>query len=156
MSIEMAAGSSSNVDVGGVSADKVEALWPRVEGLVTSAAQAETPSVPVSVIQGELVRGDMQLWLAAEGQEILGCFTTRYVDNGSGEDCVCLSYTAGKDLDRWLSKALDIVEQWALSLGAVHLKVAGRKGWERRLKPYGFEHQAVILSKQLKANAEVH
>lgn len=41
------------------------------------------------------------------------------------------------------------VEQWARSLGATHLKVSGRRGWTRQMKPHGWRHFQDIVIKDL-------
>lgn len=57
-------------------------------------------------------------------------------------------WLAGGDMDEVLSMASGI-ESWARLQGCKSVLIEGRKGWERTLKPQGYEPFSVILTKAL-------
>lgn len=62
--------------------------------------------------------------------------------------CLVLAL-AGGDLDEILNEGEPIVKAWARENGCSHFLLFGRKGWERKLKSYGFEFQSVTLMKEI-------
>jgi hypothetical protein len=55
----------------------------------------------------------------------------------------------GGDFEEVFSEFSDMIEEFARQHGCTKLFVNGRKGWERRLKPHGYDLTAVILTKEI-------
>jgi hypothetical protein len=58
-------------------------------------------------------------------------------------------WLAGGDMDSCIDAMLDAAEFHAGQHECDGIEVVGRRGWERVLKPYGFEHKRVMLIKEL-------
>ena len=58
---------------------------------------------------------------------------------------------AGREMDEWLEQLLVELDRLANQAGADMVRVYGRPGWARKLKPYGYGHQSVALTKQVGA-----
>jgi hypothetical protein len=98
---------------------------------------------------GELVdlirRGNFQLWATA-GDDYSGFVVTELVGD---PPILNLFIGAGYNLEKWLSD-LVFVENWARERGCVEIKVWGRKGWERKLKDWGYRFEAQVLNKRIR------
>jgi hypothetical protein len=55
----------------------------------------------------------------------------------------------GGDLGQVLGEMRETIEAWARAQGCTRLLGAGRRGWERVLKPYGYEVAAVVYAREL-------
>ena len=87
------------------------------------------------------------VWVVTREHKILGVFTTRIVESGIRWVLVC--DLAGEHMDEWLLEAQHALEVWARELGAVQIVIEGRRGWERALRPFGYEPTHTICIKTL-------
>jgi len=58
-------------------------------------------------------------------------------------------WLAGGDMDANIDAVLEAAEFHAREHDCAGIEIGGRKGWERVLKPYGYEHRCVVLVKGL-------
>lgn len=58
-------------------------------------------------------------------------------------------WLVGGDMDDLMSHN-DDAERWARTRGCTRMLVAGRRGWERVMRPFGFEFVGVVLAKELR------
>ncbi len=71
----------------------------------------------------------------------------RIESTSTGETVMQLA-PAGGDLDELMDVALPQLEDWARSVGVTQVLIqAGRDGWERVMKPRGYERTAIVLRK---------
>ena len=59
-------------------------------------------------------------------------------------------WLAGGDMDSSIDAMLEAAEFHAAQHECDGIEVVGRRGWEKVLKPYGFEHKRVVLIKELR------
>lgn len=90
---------------------------------------------------------DWQLWAVRANRETLGSVITEIYDTAAGKTAA-MPVVGGKDLASWVH-LLSVVEAWARHHGCVRLEGVGRAGWERALRPYGWEKIAVTVAKTL-------
>ena len=83
----------------------------------------------------------MQLWFAWS-DKLEAAAVTRSDPDGA----CCLLACGGEHMDRWLWM-LDEIEKWAKQNGSNRMMLAGRRGWERKLKDYTVSR--VTLEKRL-------
>tara|TARA_R110000765_G_scaffold2319_1_gene7000 strand:- start:166 stop:558 length:393 start_codon:yes stop_codon:yes gene_type:complete len=58
-------------------------------------------------------------------------------------------WLAGGDMESSIENILEAAEFHAREHECHGIEVLGRKGWEKVLKPYGYEHKRVMLIKEL-------
>tara|TARA_R110000751_G_scaffold27264_1_gene72063 strand:- start:640 stop:1041 length:402 start_codon:yes stop_codon:yes gene_type:complete len=59
-------------------------------------------------------------------------------------------WLAGGDMESSIDLMLEAAEFHAAQHECDGIEVVGRRGWEKVLKPYGFEHKRVVLIKELR------
>lgn len=95
----------------------------------------------------DVADGRLMVWIVKSGEKVRGVFTTRFLKSHvywiSVEDC------AGDDLASWIFEALHALETWAREMGASQILLEGRRGWERVLRPYGFNPTRTVCVKDL-------
>ena len=57
---------------------------------------------------------------------------------------------AGEGWDEYGPEALEYAEAAAKQLGCQYVTVWGRLGWQKKLKHYGYKHDYVVMSKEIK------
>lgn len=88
-----------------------------------------------------IIDGTVQLWVGERSAMV-----THIRDYPSGRGCVI--WLAGGDLDEILA-ADQIIADYAREKGCVQVELHGRRGWERSLKPLGYEYQHAMVLKRL-------
>lgn len=79
--------------------------------------------------------GGMQLWLAAEGEDLLAAYVTEIVDYPR-KRIVRAAFAGGvpQTMDRWLEPMVNMIEAWSKQVGCQSFAATGRKGWSRKVE----------------------
>ena len=94
------------------------------------------------------ITGQVQLWLIAEGQRVVGAATTEIVKYPTQRFCrVCT--IAGSKFDEWVEYFLLELEPYARSQNATNVQAYVRRGFVPKLLQYGFKPKCVTVTKQL-------
>ena len=108
-----------------------------VELLGKAIAEDAAPIETADDVIEQSLDGRTQIWLAHQGNEVLGVSTTIVVLHPRTK-VVRVIYTAGGDLDRWQGALLDAYKAFARSQECSALEwFAGRRGWTKRAKQVG-------------------
>jgi hypothetical protein len=91
--------------------------------------------------------GKVLVWIVTRDEKIVGVFTVRVIE--SRVTWVLVEDLAGDDLASWILEAHRALETWAREMGATQIVIEGRKGWERVLRPYGYESTRIQAVKRL-------
>ena len=115
-----------------------------VEPLLAPAIERGGDLAPVDVFR-EVIAGNMQLWVIAQGGRVVGACVTK-VAQRPRRKVVTVVYVGGANMPEWLG-LLSEIEGWARAIGAQCVQVVGRKGWKRVLE--GYRADSVVLTKDL-------
>jgi hypothetical protein len=97
-----------------------------------------------------LMTSNMQLWLVGNefDETIIGVLVTKVLNYADKHREVHIVAAGGKEVDKWM-QYLDILEAFAHQQGATALRMHGRRGWQKKLKPFGFEERAIVMRKSI-------
>lgn len=86
------------------------------------------------------------LWVVVDGNtlELLGGLVTELIQFPLAR-ILHVHLCTGKELDSWISFASDMLEALAAVNGANEVTICGRAGWQKKLKPHGFDFGHVML-----------
>lgn len=110
--------------------------------LEAALAAHRRPLYTLADVEGLVERDEARLWLGKRS-----CILTQVHDYGTGERVLHV-WLAGGDMDE-IKTAIAPIEEWAVAAGCTQVSIDGRKGWERALAPFGFEHETTSLRKCL-------
>ena len=103
----------------------------------------------VDEIGKSIFDGEQQLWILVDEEEkITGAIVTQvlsYPRSKSLEIMAC----AGKDMDDYMYDSMDAFEKFARMNQCDSIRLEGRRGWLKVLKPYGFEEAAIVLERKI-------
>ena len=91
--------------------------------------------------------GHILVWVVSRETKIVGVFTVRVIQ--SRVTWVLVEDLAGEDIHSWLLEGHHALETWARELGAKQILIEGRRGWEKVLRPLGYETRRVQAVKHL-------
>ena len=98
--------------------------------------------VTEAVLVAQLVRGNYQLWRTDNSAGV-----TQVEDNFGNKSLFI--FLAGGDLNEIEHIAGPVVEQWAAERGCTRIILSGRRGWERALRPLGYDFQSTNMIKRI-------
>ena len=144
--LESSSTQSRNCRVALVNSEDIGLVWDEVTPLIEKALiHAEGELIPED-IKKHLDEGDLRLWVALEGQEILASMVTEIIEYPR-KRIVRVITLAGKNMDMWYD-FLPMIEGYAVKNGCSSLEAWTRKGMTRKLKDW--KHSYDIITKDLK------
>lgn len=137
------------VVVSGVLSSQIGESWSEVAPVLKPAVDHSGGRSDIGSVKAGLVARDMQLWTARLDGRLMGAWVTKLSAYTAGAKICEIMFCAGKELEKWMAPGLAITEAWAFAQGYPRIEILGRFGWERLLKPYGYEKRYVVLEKDL-------
>lgn len=95
-----------------------------------------------ALLVAQLVRGNYQLWRTENSAGVT------QVNENPFSKCLFI-FLAGGDLKEIEDIAGPVVEKWAADIGCTSIIFSGRRGWERAVRPLGYEYQSTNLIKRI-------
>ncbi len=124
--------------------------WPIAEEYLRKALDFNHDQELLN-IKARVMAGINTLWVIEdeEGAPIAYGVTYMYSPDGIIFTVqIRLATTTNFALEKFIEK-LDEFEIWAHNQGAHYIEIAGRKGWEKIMKPHGFKHNYTSLMKRV-------
>lgn len=121
-----------SIEILGVTPNAVAVAWktalPLLEKPISMSQGCYLPEDVAAACQ----MGEMQLWLAADGEEVVAAYVTE-VTTYPRKRVVRAVFAGGKPhtIQHWLDPMVDGIETWARAIGCVAITAMGRKGWAR-------------------------
>lgn len=121
--------------------------WPDFRPFLAGMCERSNHRYEPADLLRLLLADQYQLWSAAEGQAIDAMMLTRVVEFPGAKACE-MAAAFGENSKEWVG-FIGEVEDWARGQGCGLMQPIGRPGWERVLKPFGYEKTHVLLEKKL-------
>lgn len=133
-----------------LSTAQFEHYWPNIEGLLDlNPSLWETFNTKESIYD-KVCEGQYQVWVVCDGEAgpITTVFFTEILQFERGRD-LHLFWSYGVEALRAPECVEAAVETFARHHDCEALMLTGRRGWERVLKPLGWQFEAVVLRKPI-------
>lgn len=129
-----------------VPVEHIDILWPQIEGLLEQATATSRGKATAFDIGRELRARDAQLWIWWENG-VEAVFVTEIVRHPR-KTVGRIKIAVGRGRRDWQAEIAQI-EQWAIGQGATAMELIARPGWQRALRPFGYEATHTFLEKEL-------
>lgn len=127
-----------------VSPEHLDLVWEEAAPLLEKALV--NTDMALAFIQGQLRENLFQLWLGFDNDLM---DTVMVTEIRQFEDYrVCYIWLLSGLFEKW-QEHLTTIEEWAKLNNCIAMEIDGRKGWERTLKPAGYNFWSVRLRKPL-------
>lgn len=128
----------SEVQVSLVPTEHTQTVWPAVAGFIEAALAYTRGCYELEDIYHQLISGTHNLWVAFEGEQVLGAVITNIMQYPRKRALVC--YMAGGDnLTSWKEPMMVLLTKFASDNGCDCMEATGRPGWLRMFKNEGCE-----------------
>jgi hypothetical protein len=121
-------------------------VWLDIKPLIDLTEDEDNDTVSV---YNELISGHRHLWMVSQDEQVTAAMTTSFVIYPTSGKMCRVETLAGKDFSSKLLSYLPKIEEWAKLNDCVAMDIFGRKGFEKALKPYGYDFNCVLLRKRL-------
>lgn len=129
---------AEKVQVSFVPKDLAVEMWPKVRGYIESATTRTGGRYEPEDVLYEVLDGELLLWIAIEGKDVIGAATTRFMEYPR-KKVLMVPFLAGEEFDKWGDDMLSILRKWASSNDCDMLEACGRPGWARVFKDQGYK-----------------
>ena len=129
--------------VAAVATSDIIHVWPEVTHLLDRAFAYSDGKFSKRYVFDQLLAGGMQLWVAPR------CVLVTRILNYPEKRIMELFLCGGENLAEHLDKGLGLLEKYARAAGCHGMELWGRRGWERYLRPHGFESALYVVRKDL-------
>lgn len=131
------------MNLGLVGPDNLGSVWPHVESLLKPAINLSGGRYTVDTTRSAISRGEMQLWIAHQDQEIYAAMTST-VSVYPAKTMLAVVHCGGRMMGLWLQQMREI-EEWAKSQNCAGVEITGRAGWEKALP--GYRRAGVLIER---------
>jgi hypothetical protein len=101
--------------ISGITSDRVKDVWPICKEYIDLGNSKSKDEMTVEDIYDKLLETEMQLWLVYdENSKVISCLTTEVINYPQRRTCRIVTL-GGRDLDTWVDKFLDVLEEWAFA-----------------------------------------
>lgn len=142
------------IDFSGVPKSCISSVAVDIEPLLEKALRYSLGEYLPQDILDYAADGRMQLWIASENLQLIGCVVTELLNFPRKSVCNVV-VVAGENLEQWMY-GYELIEQWAATMGIDEIRGYGRTGWERLMKPQGFNKAYTVMTKELHDGSSTH
>ena len=132
----------------GVPAQLIPRLWSFAEPYIKRALDHASGEIVVDDLKLWCMERDVQLWLVAEGERIIGAATTEIVIYPRKKHCRVITI-AGSRFVEWVDDMDTTLCKWAAAQGCDAMEAHVRKGFVKKLEPLHYKHLHSVVIKKL-------
>jgi hypothetical protein len=123
--------------------------WPNVAPWIAQAMGDAETWKDLDYLKNQALHGELQIWVGENPKsgEIDIVLVTEPHMIGA-KPVLVVRWMCAESLEDKLPD-FGLLEYWAREQGFHRLQIWGRKGWERKLKPLGYRHEFVVLTKDV-------
>lgn len=134
--------------------DDVDRVWPTLSGYVNDAMSYGLQTHGLEDIRTAVKNESMRLWaiLSAKGKPCGAAVTA--IEEHPLLKIGVVWWLGGCDINEWFPTSQKVLASWARLNGCSVLRHAGRDGWVRYLKPFGYKKVASIVLLDLELPTE--
>lgn len=123
--------------------EKVETVWNVVEPLLQTANDRAHGEETLEDIRERIDSGVALLLVAMEGERALAAFVAELITYPRRTICG-ITLCGGERADDWLPEFMPDIKAIAKEHGADSVRLAGRRGWIRKLAKYGWNEMYTV------------
>ena len=137
-----------DIEIFGIHKDYLDTAWNDISPLIDMALKRTNDELDLDEIY-HMIKNDQVIPVIMMHKGIILSVVTLEVVQKKKKRILSLMTAGGTDLDDWLDEFMDVAEQIAIEQECDDIYVTGRKGWQKKLKRYGFEYRYTVLSRRI-------
>jgi len=138
----------SDIDIYGVETNQLDTAWDDISPFIQSGLDYAQNELSLNDVYHGIKKHQIVPIVMSYQGEILSVVTME-ISNKPQKRIMCLMTAGGTELDSWLDEFMSVAEHLAIEQGCDAIYINGRRGWERKLKRYGYSQAYTVLMRQL-------
>jgi hypothetical protein len=131
----------------GIQPAEINAVWEDVRALIEGACATTRGKFDAHDIKAGLLTGEDQLWIWRTATAF-AVGITRLANYPKQRVCT-LRIVTGNNMEEWAEPCIKTIEKWAKANGCHAMEFQARPGWERFLRPRGYDKTHVYLERAI-------
>lgn len=131
----------------GIQRHEIDVVWPEVRPWIEEACGTTRGKFDAEDIRAGLLTGEDQLWIW-KTPAAFAVGITRLANYPKQRVCT-LRIVTGINMEEWAQPCIETIEKWAKANGCHAMEFQARPGWERFLKPRGYDKTHVYLERAI-------
>jgi hypothetical protein len=137
------------IEVSMVPVGYIDSCWDRVEPHMEKAAEYTFGRYTVDDIYDSVKEHDYQLWVAFDGDTILGAVVTQIMTYPRLK-ALNMIFCGGEDLEKWKTPMLELLQRFGADKSCDCIESTGRRGWAKVFAGDGYKERWVIYELPVK------
>lgn len=130
------------------STDTIARFWPAFNAALTDTPRLLEDTWTPDQLLASALSGHVQPWLLlSDGNPT--CFMLTQFYKTQNRAIFQIFWAYGVDLQEMFPLLSDAFDRFAADHGAEKIEIQGRRGFERWLRPFGFEHDYTVYSRRV-------
>lgn len=125
----------------------VDAAWPQIGRWFEDIAEASDGLWTADELRRRVRNAKMQLWVPFDGTGPRGVVLS-YVETDAFNTVVVMA-TSGEGTPKWGGPNVEVIEDWARSIGSSRVVLYARRGWVKPMREYGYRPTHTILERRI-------
>lgn len=123
-------------------------VWGRIKGLLIPAIERSNGRWTSEYVLAALALGEQSLWVAIEGNEIVGACTVQ-VCSYPERNMLAIHFLGGENFADWYSEMLEALTTYGRNVGCHAIECNARHGFWKHFKKDGFKKASTFYEKNL-------
>lgn len=132
----------------GIPAHLVAPMWHYAEPYVKRALDHTSGEISPDDLRAKCEERDIQLWLIAGSNRVVGAFTTEIVQYPRRKHCRVITL-AGSGFAEWIGLVVKTLDDFAASTQCDAIEAHVRRGLVQKLVPLGYHHKYSTVVREL-------
>jgi len=131
----------------GVMSKDVDTWWPYVRDYIQEALEHSLGEYSLKDINEACSEASMQLWIATSNKVDAVCVTK--INQYPQKRVFVMLLSGGLPFSSWIEEGEAIMNAYAKENNCDYVQLFGRKGWTRKMKDLNYDHNRVVLTKEI-------
>lgn len=127
----------------------LDAVWPEVEPYFQLAVDESNGEIDIKSIKSKVLKKELLVATIFEDGDLIAVCSFEITNFESGKRVLSIHTAGGSKQELWVKKIDEMASELAKMHNCSHVYIIGRKGWEKIMKPLGYNHTNTIIAKEV-------
>lgn len=139
---------TTNYVVRGIPFYVIDNFWKHGEAFIKRALDHANGEMTFEDVKEACKNRDMQLWFICDKDSVVATISTEIINYPQLRVCRIVTL-AGKDFEKWIGEADQVISQWAGEQGCHGLEAFIRSGFYKKLNSRGFKKKYEVVYRDI-------
>lgn len=136
------------IEIVAIKPELLDQAWPVAAPFVEKVLPHNRGQYSLADVRRDIERGESLLLLVLEGQQCLAAVVCTFEEQ-QGKRVLHMPIVAGDRLDEWSDICHQTIPRIAKEYGCSMVTGRGRRGWIRKLAPYGYKELYTVFGMEI-------